>query len=75
MRINKRQTNINLLTRGLEQVILEGKPLPIKEKPVEKPTDEMPNVLYDAVEVKPKDKLRRGPKKNGLIDTNRLLTT
>jgi hypothetical protein len=75
MRVKKRETNINLLARGLEQVVVEDKPLPIKEKRVEKPTDEMPIVLHEAQEVKPREKMKRGPKKNGLIDTKRLLTT
>lgn len=75
MRIKKRETNIKLLARGLEQVVVEDKPLSIKEKRVEKPTSEMPIVIHESEEVKPREKLRRGPKKNALIDTKRLLTT
>jgi hypothetical protein len=64
--------NIKLLARGLEDVAIEGKSLPELEG---KPTNEKPPVLHDSRSIEPNTKFsKRGPKKDALIDTSKLLT-
>lgn len=67
--------NIKLLARGLEEVAIEGKSLPKLEVNESKPTNEKPPVLHDSRSIEPNTKFsKRGPKKDALIDTSKLLT-
>lgn len=80
MRIKKRQTNIKLLARGLENLTTQSTPnddseqAPIETKKV-RFTNEKPAVIYDSKPNVPKTSLkRRGPKIDALIDTTKLLS-
>lgn len=67
--------NIKLLARGLHLVAIEGKSLPEIEVNYSKPTNEKPPVLHDSRSIEPNIKFsKRGPKKDALIDTSKLLT-
>jgi hypothetical protein len=86
MRFKKRESNINLLTRQLEQVVTEdtsptklersymASPMPIKGGSLRYTNDNEVKV-HEAKETPVKTSIRRrGPKKDALIDTSKLLT-
>ena len=88
MRLKKRSNNQNLLTRGLDRLALEGgsldsspspptpnpQPTKIQTKQV-RFTNDKPAIIHDSKPIDVKERIgRRGPKKDALIDTTKLLS-
>jgi hypothetical protein len=68
MRTKKRQTNIQILNRGLEE--LSVRPVPTITRPVQK----APHPATEEVKLVDKPKKGRGAPKAALINTSKLLT-
>lgn len=68
MRTKKRQTNIQILNRGLEELSVEAVPT------ITRPVQKAPQPATEEVKLIEKPKKGRGAPKAALINTSKLLT-